>query len=225
MRLIHLEIELDFAKEFRSYSISQQLYKALTGRWPDTVEEISEPEVIFRSWKRRQLVSWCTDSCSVTMESVANPEECFDKMVALLETINRVAPIGGLYRRQLVTHWLLPTDNYSFKSLEQKYRETFITQQPIWKKVFDSSVIIDVKLNDLILHHQSGAMHPRQLRDDYAIFKLENIPKAFLFLWASVHSDKVVKYSEQDIHRFLSKSFEHCENHSELFEEIWRGIL
>lgn len=225
MRLIHLQIELDFAEEFGSYSISQQLYKALTGRPPRVIEESAEPGVVLRSPKRKQLVSWDTNSCNVAMESITNLKECFDIMVVLLETINKVAPIGRLSKRHLITYWLLPTENYSFKSLEQKYREVLITQQPIWKNVFDSTIITDMKVDNLILHHQSGPMGTKQLRGDYAMFKLESIPRVFLFLWASVYNDKVVKYSAEDIHRFLTTSFEHCKHHSELFEGIWREIL
>ena len=75
MRLIHLQIELDFAEEFHSYSISKQMYKELTGRLPRAVEESPEPGIILRSPKRKQLVSWDTNSCRIAMESVTNPKE------------------------------------------------------------------------------------------------------------------------------------------------------
>ena len=225
MRLLHLDIELYFADRFRPYSISQQLYKALTGRQPTVIEEIAEPEVVIRSIKRKQLVAWDSNSCRVVMESVTNPEECFGQMVALLHTIDRVASIGELARKQLTTYWLLPTESHSFKSLERKYRDTLIAQQPIWKNVSDSSVITDIKINDLTLHHQSGPMRIGQLRSEYTEFKLDDIPRVFLFLWASIHSYEVVKYSTEDIRRFLFASFEHCKHHSKLFEGIWREVL
>jgi hypothetical protein len=224
LRLIHIEIELDFAEEFSSYSISQQLHKALTGK-TSAAEELIEPGVEFRSPKKRQLVNWDTGSCRVVMESVTNSDECVRQMVALLQTINKVAPIGKLSRRELITHWILPAEGYRFKSLEQKYRETFVTHQPAWKNVFDSSVIIDMRINDLILHHQSGAMKTKQLRQEFAEFKLESVPKVFLFLSAAIESDKVVEYSAEDINRFLATSLEHCKHHSELFADTWRKIL
>jgi hypothetical protein len=223
LRLIHTEIVLDFTEEFRFYSVSQQLYKALTGK-TSTAEELVEP-VEFRSPKKKQLVNWDTDSCRVVMESVTNSDECIRQMVALLQTINKVAPIGKLSRRELITHWILPAEGYRFKSLEQKYREMFITSQPTWQNVFDSSVIIDMRINDLILHHQSGAMRIKQLRQEFAEFKLESIPKVFLFLWATIESDKVVEYSAEDIDQFLATSLEHCKHHIDLLEEIWRKIL
>jgi hypothetical protein len=114
LRLIHIEIGLDFAEEFSSYSISQQLYKALTGK-TSAAEELLEPGVEFRSTKRRQLVNWDTNSCRVVMESVTNSGECVSKMVALLQTIDKVAPIGKLSRRELITHWILPVEGYRFK--------------------------------------------------------------------------------------------------------------
>ena len=196
MQLIHLEIELDNVEEFSSYSISQQLYKELTGRTPYVVEEATEPGVIIRSRKKKLWINWETDSCRVAIESIANPERCFEEMTAIIDTINKIAPIGELSKRHLITYWLLPVENYSFFALERKYRDVFLKQQPIWNDVFDSSVIIDTKINKLVLHHQSGAMGLKQLRKDYSVFKLENIPKVFLFLWAGIYSDKVIKYAK-----------------------------
>jgi hypothetical protein len=224
LRLIHTEIVLDFVEEFRSYSISQQLYKALTGK-TSAAEELVEPGVEFRSPKKKQLVNWDTGSCRVVTESVTNSDECVRQMVALLQTINKVAPIGKLSRRELITHWILPAEGYRFKSLEQKYREIFITHQPPWKNVFDSSVIIDMRINDLILHHQSGAMKTKQLRQEFVEFKLGNVPRVFLFLWATIESDRLVEYSAEDINHFLTTSLQHCKHHSELLEETWRKIL
>jgi hypothetical protein len=224
LRLIHLEIELDFAQEFKSLSISQQLHKALTGKKSSDEEQV-EPRVEFSSPKKRQLVEWDVNSCRVVIESVTSLDECFGKMVALLETINNVAPIGKLCRREFITYWILPTESFNFKLLEQKYRAIFTTQQPVWKNVFDSSVIIDMKINELIFHHQSGAMGTRQLRQEFMEFNLERIPKVFLFLLATVTSHEAVAYSGQDTTHFLINSFQHCKNHSELFEKIWRENL
>jgi hypothetical protein len=224
LRLNHLEIELGFAQEFKSFSISQQLYKALTGK-PSDIEESIEPGVVFRSPKKRQMVDWDTDSCHIIMESIASYDECLNKMAALLETVNKVAPINALSTRKLITHWILPIENYTFKTLEEKYRKIFFTQKSIWTNTFDSSVLIDMKVKGLILHHQSGAMGRKQLRQDFASFKLDNIPSVFLFLWASIENNKIIKYSNKDINLFLTTSFQHCKHHSEVFEDIWRQNL
>ena len=147
-------------------------------------------------------------------------------MGQLLETINNIAPIGDLSERaSLVTFWLLPTKILDFKSLELKYRETIMTKQSLWNKTFDSSVILDVRVGNYILHHQSGAMKKSQLQDEYIEFKLRDIPNVFIFLMASISSKKMVTYKSNEINNFLKDSFEHCSQHSKLFENIWRELL
>jgi len=223
MRLITLYTSLYFAEEFTSHSVSQQLYAALSGKEPLAVEETFEPGFNLRSTKQKLAVKWDADSCHIAIESILDAGECLQKTIALLETINRVAPIGACSKRELTCHWLLPMESYSFRLLERKYRGTLIAKQPIWKGVYDSSVITDIEVDDLILHHQSGAMKKRQLLDEYVAFNRKDIPKVFLFLLTSVYSDKVIKYSSEDIHKFLITAFGHCERHSRLFEDIWRN--
>ncbi|MBN1189935.1 MAG: hypothetical protein JXA46_09290 [Dehalococcoidales bacterium] len=224
MRLIHIEVAIEFVEEFASCSISQKLHKALTGKTPTEKEPI-EPGVEFRSKRKRQVVTWDINSCRVVTESISNYDESIIQMAALIETINKIAPIGKLSKKEFITHWILPAEQYSFKLLEQKYRENFIAQKSVWHNVFDSSVILDMKIKDSILHHQSGAMKTGQLRNEFSEFSLQNIPGVFLFLWAAIENNKIVEYSGDDMKLFLTESLFNCKRHSELFEEIWGGIL
>jgi hypothetical protein len=224
LRLIHLELALEFTEEFSSHSISQQLHKALTGKTSSDKEPI-EPGVELRSQKKRQLVTWDTSTCRVVTESISSYDECIIQMAALIETINKVAPIGKLSKKEFISYWILPAENYSFKSLEQKYRENFIIQKPIWNNIFDSSVIIDMRIKDSVLHHQSGAMRIGQLRNEFSDFNLLSVPKVFLFLWAAIENNKVTEYSGTDIKQFLTESLYKCTRHSEQFEEMCGGIL
>ncbi len=224
MRLIHLALTLNFEKEFISESISQRLHKALTGK-TSLCEELEEPGVEFRSLKKRQQVNWDSTSCRIVMESVADYSECITKMAAILETINQIAPIGRLSRKEFVTYWIIPANDYSFRLLEKKYRDTFIAPQRIWDNGYDSSVIVDMKINGMVLHHQSGAMERTQLRREYAAFKLDDVPPVFVFLLATVESFKMIEYSYNDISCFLNMAVDNCKIHSELFEETIKAIL
>jgi hypothetical protein len=222
--LIHSEIQLEFSEKFRAQSTSQQLYKALTGRTQETGEQ-NEQAVVFRSVKKRQSVGWDTDSCAVIIESATNDEESIHKMIALLEKINQTAPIGKLSKTQFISYWILKSEEQSFKALEEKYRENFILPHPLWKNVYDSSVITDMKIDkNLILHHQSGAMESTQLRKDYAEFKVDGLPRVFLFLWTAIETNKIKDYSAASVSSFLSNAFRHCKLHAALFEEAWRQI-
>ena len=224
MRLVHLEIRVDFAEEIEEYSLEQKVYKAITGKMPRELEQKTKQPVLIRSPKRKQTVEWDTESCGVVLEEVPDINNFLKLVILLLDNINAVAPIGKLSRRNLITHWLLPAPNYDFKALEQKYRETIMVPKPFCQGTVDSSIILDISVRDGILHHQSGAMWPQQL-DDYLYFKAADIPKAFLFLWASIEEKKMVNYSSEEMQNYLLMSFNHCKSHSEAFERIWEGIL
>lgn len=223
MRLVHVEGVLEFKGEFVSDSISQQLSKALTGK-KAVMEQVVEP-VEFRSTKKRQLITWDIDSCRVVIESIDDLEECITKMLAFFNTIDNIAPFGLLSRREFTTYWIYPAEGYSFKSLEQKYRKMFICNHTAWEKASDSSVIVDLKMNGYTLHHQSGAMRTQQLNQEFLEFRLENIPKVFLFLWASVISNKLIQYSEDSMREYLHKSLTMCLNHISLLEDTWKESL
>ncbi len=221
LRLLSSQTQLVFRHEFRSLSVSEQLYKELTGRLPRMVKHCDEPGLVIRSSKNREIVDWDKDSCTVIVESELPLNERIERMVELIETVNKIAPIEELSERHLITCWLKPVKISSFKELERKYRETMMIKQPVWGKTFDSSVILDAKIGKFTLHHQSGPMKIQQLRKDYTTFSLNNIPNVFLFLLVSIWSKELVKYTYKDIYEFLTSSSTHCENHSVLFENIW----
>lgn len=225
MRLVHLEMRIDFAEQVYEYSLEQKIYKAITGRMPKEAEERPEQKVVLRFAKNKLAVHWDTESFGAILEQVQNVDNFIEIVIPLLNRINAVAPIGKLSHKILITHWLLPTPNYDFSALEQKYKETMIAQKPICEGTSDSSVILDISTSDGILHHQSGAMKIKQLVDEYLLFKLDNISKVFLFLWASIEEEKVVKYSSEEIQNYLLRSFNHCKSHSEAFERIWEEVL
>lgn len=225
MRLVHLETIIDFAGEIWEYSLKQKVYKAITGRMPRETEKRLDQDVFVRSPKKKLAVRWNTESFSAMLEQVSSVDYFSETIILLLDRINAVAPIDKLKCRTLVTYWLLPAPNYNFSALERKYRETMIVQKPICQDTIDSGVILDINISDGILHHQSGAMDIRQLSDDYVLFKLDGVPKVFLFLWASIQDEKVVKYSKDEMQNYLLRSFNHCKSHSEAFEQIWEGVL
>lgn len=225
MRLVHLEIRVGFAEEIQEHSLEQKVHKAITGKIPRELEQKTKQPVLIQSPKRKQAVKWDTESCDIVLEEVPDINNFLKMVILLLDNINAVAPIDKLSRRNLTTYWILPAPNYDSPSLEQKYREIMLAQNEISSLAADSSAIFDIRIGELTLHHQSGPMWPQQLLDDYLHFKAADIPKAFLFLWASIEEKKVVKYSSEEIQNYLLRSFNHCKSHSEAFDRIWEGIL
>jgi len=145
--------------------------------------------------------------------------------MTLLEKIVKIAPIGEISNRMFITHWILPAPNYDFASLERKYRETMIVENDISSVAYDSSVILDIGSDKRTLHHQSGAMAPPQLHQTYLRFKLDNVPKTFVFLEAAIWDKDVIQYSMKEMHSFMEKSLDDCVSHSKLFHQFWEGRL
>jgi len=225
MRLLGIDLRFDFVGEIREYTLAQQVHKAITGAKPkETRQQVAE-DVMVRSPKRKLAVKWGSESFGVVLEEVTNIDDFTEVVMPLLDRINGVAPIDQLTGRMIITDWLLPTPSYDFAALEQKYRKTMMTPQSIQDGTFDSSVILDSKVKDWILHHQSGAMSVKQLLRDYLAFKPDNVPNVFLFLLTSIEETKVVQYSNEEMRNFLAKSFALCKSHSDAFERIWEGVL
>lgn len=225
MRLLRAELYVEFTDEIKTPSLSQRVHQAITNRAPSGYEEIAEPGVHIRARKRKMVVDWDTSCCSVIVEQIADASESIDTIISVLDKVNAVAPMNRMQNKMVITNWLLPALNYDFLSLEQKYREIMMVNQPIQEGAYDSSVILDIKARRWTLHHQSGAMRTKQLLTDFIEFKPADLPKVFLFLLASIEEQKVLQYSREEMHQFLITSFELCKSHSDIFERIWEGIL
>lgn len=225
MLLVQLRIEVDFAKKVSEYSLAQKVHKEITGKTPKEVEPLGEEKTVIRSPKRKLAVRWNNESFGVVLEQAPKIDDFVKKVINLADRINTVAPIGKMSRRQFITHWLLPAPNYDFTALERKYRETMIVQKSLYQGVVDSGVILDASIGDDMLHHQSGPMDIPQLLNDYLFFKSNDVPKFFLFLWASIIEQKMIQYSSEEMQNYLVRSFSQCKSHSDSFERIWEGIL
>jgi len=225
VRLVQAGVLCDFAEEKRRYSLSDEVYKALAAEPREQRRPVPEHSVMLRFTEDKLTVIWTPALCRVILEKVSSFDDCIATILDLLQTINETAPIRELRHRRAFTHWILPTPKYDFTSLEKKYRKTMIADTVITNLAFDSSVIIDSAVNDWMLHHQSGAMTDKQLLDEHLRFKLGDLPKVFLFLEASIEDKKVVQYSGEEMRNYLTKSFELCQSHSDVFEKIWEGVI
>jgi hypothetical protein len=189
-------------------------------------EKPREPGVRIRDEERKSLVLWDYDSCSIIFEDRQDHNFCVTNTVELLDRIDKIAPMLELELTGLKVDWILPVVNYDFKSLEQKYREHFFKQYPIFDNCADSSVVMDMKRNNWTFHHESGAMNIAQLRRDYRAFPMaQTKDKLFLFLGNAVESGEKIRYSNKQIKEFLDEAFKMCENHSVLFQSMMEGIL
>ena len=224
MQPVQFGLWLQFAEEIRGHSLSYQISATLGGKSPQP-ERTIEPSVRFRLDEDKISVTWFPTYCYITSENVSDKKHCIDRIISVLEIINRVATIEKLSNRRFHTHWILPTLQYDFVSLERKYRETMITQNDVSNAAYDSTTIFDIRGDKWILHHQSGAMEPQQLQQTYLDFKLDNVPKTFIFLEATTMDKNVIQYSREEMRSFMERSLENCVSHMEEFKRIWEGRL
>ena len=225
MQLVYFRVELEFAEKSHLSSPAENVYRALTGKKPYK-SEIAEPGAHISLSDQKVDIRWRFDKCRIILEDASSLEHCVETVLLWLSQIDKVAPMGKIASTEVTTYWLLPTPSYDFASLERKYRAKMIANNAdILKGTFDSSVILDIGIDNYILHHQSGAMEPQQLLEEHLVFKPDEVPKVFLFLWASITNQDEVKYSKDGMHKQLSALFNHCMSHSNAFGQIWKEAL
>lgn len=226
MDLIRYETILEFLKESRVTTPAQSVFKALSNRDAPETGRPREPGVRIRDDKDKVEVVWDYDSCKIVHEDMASYDDCIQKTIILLHKIKSVVPIPKLSSRRVIMYWILATKKYDFKSLELKYRENFIKESTIFDNCFDSSIVIDMKRDKYILHHQSGAMDVAQLQALYKTFKIkEGHPKLFLFLETTITSKEVVEYSSEGMKDFLLSSYQIGKSHSDAFQNTMEELL
>jgi len=226
---IQFGLWLQFAEAIHIRTLSYQIFTILSGESPKKEPEpVMERGVRLRLNKGKMAVLWQPSYCRITSEEISdisNKKQHIDRIISDLEVINGIAKIGKLSNKKLLTYWVLPTPQYDFVSLERKYREMMITKNDISNTTYDSSTILDIKKDKWILHHQSGAMEPQQLEREYLSFKLDNLPKAFIFLEASLTDNTVVEYSSEEVYNFMEGGVEICISHMEEFNRICERCL
>lgn len=227
MKLVQVALWLQFAEAMHIHSLSQQIFTILGGK-SEEPEPVIERNVWLRIHKGKMTVSWTPTSCQIASEEISdisNTKQYIDRIISILETINGVAKIEKLRNKRLLTYWILPTPQYDFVSLERKYREMMITKNDISNTAYDSSAVFDIRRDEWILHHQSGAMEPKQLQQTYLNFKLDNLPRTFVFLEASLFDDHMIEYSRGEVYSFMEKALGDCISHMEEFNRICGGCL
>lgn len=224
MKPVQFVLRLQFAEEIGIHPLSYQISTALGGE-SRVPEQIIERGVRLLLSKKKIAVFWLPNRCRITIENISDEKHCIDRIIAVLETIDGVAKIGKLKSKELVTHWILPTPQYDFVSLERKYRELMIAPNDISNTAYDSSAVFDIRGDKWILHHQSGAMQPQQLQQVYLEFKLDNVPKTFIFLEVGSTDNNVIQYSREETYSFMERSLENCVSHMEEFNRICEGCL
>jgi hypothetical protein len=226
---VQFALWLQFAEAMQLHSLSYQILTKLSGESPKSEPEpVMERGVRLRVNKGKMTVSWIPTYCRIALEEISDisdKKRYIDRIISVLETINGVAKIGKLRNKRLLTYWILPAPQYDFVSLERKYRELMITKNDISDTAYDSSAVFDIRRDKWILHHQSGTMEPQQLQQDYLNFKLDNVPKTFIFLEAGLTDNNMIQYSREEVYSFMEMALENCISHMEEFNRICEGCL
>lgn len=223
MQLVRVGIQIEFQEGAQLHTPARRVFTALGAKPPKTPPK--EPGARIIREREKTLVRWWYNGCMIVLERTENRDECVDLAIQFLETIDSVARIGNMQTIDVNTYWILPTPRHGFTSLNELYVQTLISQKNFMKGIFDTSVIFDTNIDDLILSHQSGPMEPKQLAKDFLTFKRKNLPKVFIFLRVGISHRNVLEYSKEKMHSFLVECLSHCEHHSKDFSKIWEGDL
>lgn len=224
MQLVQFELEIEFEESTKLLTPAHRVYVALGGK--ELGEKApAEPAARVRIIDISATIIWNYDKCQISYEGSDDGGQCLQFVDRCLDSISSAAPIGKLESRTVSTCWILPTPSHNFESLEKLYREVLVHKKALMNGAFDSSVIMDINIDQYVLHHQSGAMEPEQLNTDFLEFERQDLPNTFLFLYASILDSEVIQYSKKEMRGYLEKAFSHCTIHSEAFDKIWEGHI
>jgi hypothetical protein len=220
---IRIELELIFDKTSvaltPAYSIFSKLSDAKSPKPPH------EPGVTLRNEQIKRAFKWDYNSCGILYEDVINYNDCLAQFVKLLDEVNNIVPIGKISTQVLRTFWVIPV-KYDFAALETKHRNMFIKDNVLFNNIFDSTFVIESKIDSADFHHQSGAMTLNQLQSQYRVFKQkEAFPNIFLFMAATLTSRESIEYSNQSMGEYIQRAFQICKSHSDNFQRTMEGVL
>lgn len=226
MQLVHFSVSLDFAEETRVPSLAEQVSFAIAGAKGAGVTKAPKVGVHMKNDEAKLDVEWKPGGCKIVLEDITSVDQCIETVLSQLNRIDRVAPLGEASSIDVVTHWILPAPSDDFASLERKYREAMIVNRELlWGNASDSSVIVDSKIDDCFFHHQSGAMDPGQLAEEYTVFKLKNVPAVFIFLLTRILDRSMLQYSRGRMRERLTWLLNQSKSHGDAFAQIWEGVL
>lgn len=223
MELVSFELDITFTETGEVGTPAYRLFKAVSSE--PQPKRLEEPGVRITDKEKSAIIGWEYDSCYIKIDNQANSNKCIQLLFKYLDIINSIVPITEIENRKLITYWMLATPNHDFISLEQLYRGKSIQQYSFANGVYDSSVIFDIKIGNYSLHHQSGAMEPNQLNADYLEYERKDLPKTFIFLYASVLDETILQYNREGMESFTREAFNYCLEHSKEFGEVWERYL
>lgn len=223
MQLVHFGIEFEFDETTEPNSPAHKVFDAFGGKTPKI--KPTEPGVSVKSEQQKFEINWKYERCRIRTEDTDDRNKCISTITKLLEMIDNTVPIGKLQNTQIYTEWILSSKLHDFASLNEIYMRKLISPKKFMRGTYDSSVVLDSRVDDFILHHQSGPMMQKQLSEQYLGFKRANLPKELIFLIISARYQKVIQYNRKDMHRFIENALSLCERHSNEFGKIWEGLI
>ncbi len=223
MQLVRLRIEFQFDETTSLHTPARRVFETLGGK--ATKAKASEPGANLKFEKSKLEINWRYEKCRVSIEDTNDSGKCLSMVKGILEKINNTAPMGKLNDTEITTEWILPTKKHDFRSLEELYAKTMMCTEEFMPGRYDSSVVLDSRTGDFVLHHQSGPMMEKQLAKEYLAFKRPNLPKNLIFLMIGAKYVKMIQYNKDEMNRFIEDAFGLCESHSKEFSKIWEGKL
>lgn len=223
MHLVSFKVEFQFDETTGLRTPARKVYDAFGGKATKT--KALEPGANIKYQKSKIEIIWRYDRCRIIIEDTENSSKCLSEVKGILETIDNIAPMGKLNNAEVFTEWILPAERHDFNLLNELYEKTMICKKEFMPGIYDSSIVLDSRIGDFDLHHQSGPMVQEQLAKQYLIFKRLNLPKNLIFLMISAKFQKVIQYSKEEMNRFIEDAFGLCESHSNEFSKIWEGKI
>lgn len=224
MSLVQFSIELQFDKTTQVRTPAYKVFNAFAMGEAPKIKPM-EPGALLKNEDHKFEIDWRYQSCKITLEKTEKRDVYVDLLLDLLETINSAVPIGNIRKTITGTKWIFPAPQYNYASLNDLYIRTVLSKHEFLQGTSDAGIILDGRIDNLDTHHESGPMEPKQLLERFLVFKHENLPKLFIFLYTTISYTKVLKYSVGEMREFLQSAINRCESCGDNFGRIWEDNL
>jgi hypothetical protein len=222
MKLVHVELRIEFDETTMQRTPANKVFRAFGGGAKakgaprEAGAKISIDNI-------KTVIRWNYDSCQIVIEKQQDYSKHQALLMEFLQQIDSAVPIGNIRSRTLRTEWVLPIPDVDYASLNASYQQKLIVPHDFTSNASDSSIVVDIRIGDSVLHHQSGPMQPKQILAEFLEFERNDLPELFVFLDVGVIQTKVVDYSKKEMQEFLKDAFMHCEAHQGQFGRIWEA--
>ena len=204
MKLVKAVLEIKYAKPASQFTFLNGLVSSLGSSLPQCQELVIGAGAEIRLKNQKILVRVDTNMAAVVIEEDMTPDQMKNKLLDLIQKINRQLSWSVVSRIGVRTFWTKETDNLT--AAISKFKNSFYKESSLVTNASDIALCLTLKDEDKTINFNAGPMAKEQLLQ-YITFKENHNYPNFLY-FADIDYYQIVgnrNYSKNSINDFVQK--------------------